>query len=213
MRSVIPVFAAVLAIAAPLEARHIVRTAKHTYYIDVRNEQFRTVNEAWVDVWEQGDYSARVQVRAPGYRETSEYVSIRPDQPTIHVDARVQDPNVQVQVTDAMGTSIPGVWVDQNQFSANADEYMVSLRLDRTGFEKFGAHDVRVDFVFGSWVQVMDVGNQRRVDIRVPRRQMGSSYYVNLRVRIPTDQQIREGTTPRDAVRAERFEALHADSM
>lgn len=207
------ILVATLLLVTAADARHIVHTAKHTYYIDVKNEQYRSVQDAWVNVYEQGDYSARIQVRAPGYRETTEYVSINPNQSTVYADARVQDPTVQVHVSDAQGATIPGVWVDQNQFQAQPDEYMVSLRLDRTGFEKFTAFDVRVDFVFGSRVYIQDLGTQRRVEIRVPRRQMGSSFYVNLRVRIPSDQQIQEGTTARDTVRAARFEALHAGSM
>jgi hypothetical protein len=181
---------------------YVVRTAKHTYYVDVVNSSYQSVSGARVDVYESGDHSARVSVRADGYQDGSDYASISPNQPSVNVRVTLRDPNVSVRVVDATGASISGAWVDQSQFGASGDEYRVEVRMPSTGFTKFQQHDVRIDMVWGARVSVWGSGASRRVDIRIPRRSLGSGSFVSLRIRIPSDDQIRE------RIRVQRFGAL-----
>ncbi|MBI4859775.1 MAG: hypothetical protein HY815_05870, partial [Candidatus Riflebacteria bacterium] len=74
-----------LALALPAFAGYTYQTAKHSYYIDVRNSNFRDIWGAYVTVSESGTHSAYVNVRAQGYRDAHGYVSINPSQHSVHV--------------------------------------------------------------------------------------------------------------------------------
>jgi hypothetical protein len=194
-------------LAAPALASHTVRTGRRTYTIDVRNQYFRDIWRAYVRVTETGDTSAWIEVRADGYRDARLHVTMPAAQTNVHVQVTMQDPTVQVYLVDKEGHAISGAWVDQNQFTADADEYMLRIRMPSEGFTKFTRSDVRIDFMFANWINVWGSGANRRVEIRLPRRELGSSWFVTLRVRIPSDAQLEQAK--REAERLKRFERLH----
>jgi hypothetical protein len=208
MRHHLSCLALALALAAPAEATYVVRTARHTYYVDVVTSSFRPIWGAWVTVSESGDHSAWIRVRADGYRDASGIVSISPQQQIVHAQARMEDPTVYVRLVDRDGHAISGAWIDQSQFGAGADEYRISIRMPAEGFTKFQRSDVRVDYVWAQWINVWGSDANRRVEITLPRRQMGAGWHVNVRVTIPSDAQLSQAA--REAVRLSRFERLHA---
>jgi hypothetical protein len=198
----------VLALAIPSRASYTVVTAKHTYIVDVRNQNFRDIWGAWVSVYETGPNSANIQVRADGYRDAHGYVSINPSQHQVYVQVRMEDPSVRVDVVDRAGNRISGVWVDQSQFGADPSEYLLRIRLPQAGFTKFDRNDVKVDFMFPNWINVYGAANNRQVELRLPRRSFGGGFMVNVRVRIPTDAEL--GQAAREAVRARNFQELES---
>jgi hypothetical protein len=196
-------------LALPAEAGYTIHTQKHTYYVDVENEHFKDIWGAWVDVRESGDHSAYVSVRAQGYRDASGYISISPNQQTVQVRVRMQDPTVWVRLVDKAGQNIGGAYVDQSQFMSQADEYRIEVRMPATGFTKFQRNDVRIDGVFGSWINVWGSESNRRVEIRVRRSSFGYGWTQNVRITVPSDDQIQQSV--REAKQASNFKELHGE--
>jgi len=205
MRSLVLVLL-VLALAIPAQASYTVVTSKHTYIVNVRNQQFRDIWGAWVRVYESGDHSAQVDVRADGYRDGHGYISINPSQHNVYVNVRMEDPSVRVDVVDRSGNHIVGAWVDQNQFGTDPAEYQVRIRMPQAGFTRFDRNDVRVDFMYPNWINVNGAATSRQVEIRLPRRSFGSGFMVNIRVKIPSDAEL--GQAARDALRVKNFQKL-----
>lgn len=196
-------------LALPAEASYTVHTGKHTYVVDVQNEHFKDIWNAWVNVNESGDHSAHVSVRAQGYRDAQGYISINPQQQTVYVRVRMADPSVWVRVVEKTGAQIGGAWVDQNQFMANADEYRIEIRMPAEGYTKFQRNDVRVDGGFGSWINVWGPENGRRIEIRMPRSSFGYSWSQNIRITVPSDAQLQQSA--REVARQANFQKLHGE--
>ncbi|MBI4861584.1 MAG: hypothetical protein HY815_15175 [Candidatus Riflebacteria bacterium] len=121
----------------------------------------------------------------------------------------MEDPTVFVRVQNRAGQNI-NCSVDQNQFMANADEYLLKIRMPSEGFLKFEPRDVRVDFFYGCWVNVWGSSGSRQVEIKIPRRNFGYGFSVNIRVTIPTDAELQQ--MKREALRKANFDTLEARS-
>ena len=197
-------------LALPAEASYTIHTGKHTYVVDVQNEQFKDIWGAWVNVNESGDHSAYVTVRAQGYRDASGYISISPNQQTVYVRVRMQDPTVWVRLVDKSGATIGGAYVDQNQFMSSADEYRIEVRMPSEGFTKFQRNHVYVDGAFGSWINVWGPETGRRIEIRVRRQSFGYGWSHNIRITVPSDAQLQQSA--REVARQANFDKLHGQS-
>lgn len=189
----------VLVLAASAHA-YTYSTGNHTYNVDVTNSNGQPIWGAWVTVNESGANSAHVSVRAQGYRDAQGYVNVQANQQYVYVRVRMEDPTVWVRVADKSGAQI-NAYVDQNQFMSQADEYRVEVRMPAEGFSKFQRQDVQTD-MFGTYVDVMGSGSSRRVTLRIPRRSFSMGWTQNVRIVIPNDTQLRQGS---------KFEALYGE--
>jgi len=218
LRSLIPALAILGIMTTTVNASQVVQTRDHTYYVNVTNSSGRSIWNARASV-NESSHSATVRVESQGYRDASQYVSIYPGNRTVYVTVRLEDPSVQARVQDFSGRMISGAWVDQNQFSAPVDEYHLNIRMPQEGFTNFEASHVRVDYVFGAYVYISGSASNRRVEIRIPRRQLGYGNFINLNVRIPSDQELQDGTkivpvlTARERVRIGNFQRAIAGSL
>lgn len=208
MMNLILRFVAFLGLTLPLAAQYV-SSGGYTFDVDVRNAQFRPVYQARATVWVSGT-TARVEVRADGYRDGRQTVFLRTNQKHYRVSVRLDDPTVFHNVTNQKGERV-SARVDDGQFmSSGADWYRVEVQLMEEGYAQFGWADVRVRVngisAFGERVQVLGSGLNRRVIAEVRRRDL-RNFSNRIEISFPKDANLE--SSRRDLVRELQFGLLH----
>ena len=163
-------------------------SGRYTFRIDARNRHFRNINQGSAYASVSGS-RATIRVRSDGYRDTTAYVSLRPNQYNYTVRVTMDDPQVWFDLQDENYQNVQANSREDN-FGVWGDEYKIVSRVLADGFTKFERFDVdvRVNGLrpFGEQIRVRHYGSQAEIEITLKRRDL-RSFSNRVQVRIPSD--------------------------
>lgn len=161
-------------LTVPAAAVEYYTSGGHTFVCYVRNQHFKDIRDVRVTGYVSGT-TARLDFRAPGYRDAHETVYITGTSTQHSVNVRMDDPTIFINVRDHQGGHIAGAYYSDSQSMYWADEFGVTFRIPRAGFEKLTEKDVvlRVNSFtpFGARVTLRG-GGDWRVDAVFKRRDL-----------------------------------------
>lgn len=130
-----------LVLTIPATAVEYYSSGGHTFVCYVRNQHFKDIRDVRVTGYVSGT-TARLDFRAPGYRDAHETVFLHGTSTQHTVNVRMDDPTIFINIRDHQGASIPGAYYSDSQSLYWGDEFGVTFRIPKAGFEKLTERDV-----------------------------------------------------------------------
>ena len=164
----------------------------NTFNITVRNERFQSIYNARGSVYISGNM-ARIEVRADGYKTGRMNIYLRENNHYYSDRISLSNPRVSVKIVDTSGAYISQATL--REISAmSSDYYAFEVTIPSENYSQFNENDIDIDasgsFVYGEYIDVMDLGSVRKLRVNIRRRSLNGDFSNYLTVTIPVDEEI-----------------------